>query len=50
MPTSTFDVIFREPATYELVKALGVLTRETTCRLFNILPSRISDFVITGGR
>jgi len=41
----TFDVIFREPATYELVKASGVLTPETVCRLFNIPPSRISDFV-----
>jgi hypothetical protein len=41
----TFDVIFREPATYELVKASGVLTAETVCRLFNIPPSRISDFV-----
>lgn len=41
----TFDVIFREPATYERVKKSAVLTRETVCGLFGIGPERISNFV-----
>jgi hypothetical protein len=41
----TFDVIFRDPETYERVKRSGVLTRATVAALFNIPDSRISDFV-----
>jgi uncharacterized protein DUF4387 len=41
----TFDVIFREKATYERVKRAGVLTRERICDLYGIGPERISDFV-----
>ena len=42
----TFDIIFREKATYERVKRSGVLTRETVCGLYRIPPERISDFVL----
>ena len=41
----TFDIIFRERATYERVKRAGVLTRETVCKLYRIAPERIADFV-----
>ena len=41
----TFDIIFREKENYELVKKSGVLTRETICKLYNINPERIADFV-----
>ena len=41
----TFDIIFRERATYERVKRAGVLTRQTVCRLYRIPPERIADFV-----
>ena len=42
----TFDIIFREKATYERVKRSGVLTRDSVCRLYRIRPERISDFVL----
>jgi hypothetical protein len=42
----TFDIIFREKATYERVKRSGVLTRDSVCRLYRIPPARISDFVL----
>lgn len=41
----TFDVIFREPETYALVKRSKALTRETVTNLFGIDPQRITDFV-----
>ena len=41
----TFDVIFRERATYERVKRARVLTRESVCALYRIPPARIADFV-----
>lgn len=41
----TFDVIFSDRATYERVKAAGVLTRETVAALYRIPQSRICDFV-----
>jgi hypothetical protein len=41
----TFDVIFRDRATYERVKRARVLTRETVCRLYGIADARICDFV-----
>ena len=37
----TFDIIFRDPQNYELVKKSGVLVAE----LFGIPDSRIADFV-----
>ena len=41
----TFDVIFRERATYEHVKRARALTPESVCRLYGIAPERIADFV-----
>jgi hypothetical protein len=41
----TFDIIFREPATYEAVKRSGALTRASMAALYRIDDSRISDFV-----
>ena len=41
----TFDIIFREKANYELVKASGVISRESMAKLFGIALDRISDFV-----
>jgi hypothetical protein len=41
----TFDIIFRERADYEMVRASGVLTRQSVARLFGIDDARISDFV-----
>jgi hypothetical protein len=41
----TFDVIFRDRETYEVVRQSRVLTRETVGLLYGIPASRISDFV-----
>lgn len=41
----TFDIIFREQASYEKVKAANVLTRESVAALYGIPRARISDFV-----
>ena len=41
----TFDVIFRERATYERVKRSQVLTRESLLKLYGIPPERLCDFV-----
>jgi hypothetical protein len=41
----TFDVVFRDRETYELVKRSGVLSRETVTRLYGIAPERITAFV-----
>lgn len=41
----TFDVIFREKETYEMVKRSGVLTRESVCNVLNVDPARLTDFV-----
>jgi uncharacterized protein DUF4387 len=41
----TFDVIFPDRATYDLVRESGVLSRGAVCRLFAIDPARISDHV-----
>ena len=41
----TFDIIFREPATYEHVKHSQALSRQSVAALFRIPPERISDFV-----
>ena len=41
----TFDIIFRERETYEMVKNSRVLNREYVAKLFGIPESRIADFV-----
>jgi hypothetical protein len=41
----TFDIIFREPATYEHVKRSGALSRRSVAALYRIPEERISDFV-----
>lgn len=41
----TFDIIFRDRETYEAVKRSAALTRDTVCRLYDIPPERLSDFV-----
>jgi hypothetical protein len=41
----TFDIIFADRASYELVRDSGVLSREAVCRIFAIDPARISDHV-----
>ena len=41
----TFDIIFREPDTYYMVKNSGAITRESIAKLYGIPDSRIVDFV-----
>ena len=41
----TFDIIFREKATYETVKRSGALTPETVCEILNVDRARLTDFV-----
>lgn len=41
----TFDIIFREKATYDMVKRSGSLTPASVCALLNVDPSRLTDFV-----
>ncbi|MFZ1337923.1 MAG: DUF4387 domain-containing protein [Paracoccaceae bacterium] len=41
----TFDIIFRESATYEMVKRAGVLTPDSVCRILNVARDRLTDFV-----
>ena len=41
----TFDIIFREQKTYEMVKNAKVLSKEYVANLFGIPESRIADFV-----
>jgi len=41
----TFDIIFRERATYERVKRARVLTRESVLKLYGLAPERLCDFV-----
>lgn len=41
----TFDVIFRDRETYELVKQSGAITKASVARLYRIPETRISDFV-----
>ena len=41
----TFDIIFRDRDTYELVKRSGALTAETVMRLYQVPPERITAFV-----
>ena len=41
----TFDVIFPDRASYELVRESGALSREAVCRIFGIDRTRITDHV-----
>jgi len=41
----TFDIIFREEATYKMVKDSKVLNKEYVADLFGIPMERIADFV-----
>lgn len=41
----TFDIIFRERETYEMVKRSKAISRESMCALLGLDPSRMTDFV-----
>jgi hypothetical protein len=41
----TFDVIFADRASYDLVRRSRALTRETVAALYRIPPNRITTFV-----
>ncbi|MGO4915962.1 DUF4387 domain-containing protein [Pseudogemmobacter sp. W21_MBD1_M6] len=41
----TFDIIFRENDTYQLVKRSKALTRESVCKVLNVDLARLTDFV-----
>ena len=41
----TFDVIFPDRATYDLVRDSGVLSRTAVCRVFGIDEAQITDHV-----
>ena len=41
----TFDIIFRDRASYERVKRAQVVTRDSIAQLYSIAPERIADFV-----
>ncbi|MCH8466558.1 MAG: DUF4387 domain-containing protein [Roseinatronobacter sp.] len=41
----TFDIIFRERESYDLVRRSGALTPESVCRVLNVDPARLTDFV-----
>ena len=41
----TFDVIFPDRASYDLVRESGVLSRAAVCRIFGIDAARITDHV-----
>ncbi len=41
----TFDIIFRERETYELVKRSGAVSKRSVATLYGIEEDRISDFV-----
>lgn len=41
----TFDIIFRERETYDLVRRSKALTRESVCKLLNVDIARLTDFV-----
>lgn len=41
----TFDIIFREKETYEMVKNSKVLNPQFVCDLFGIPEERLADFV-----
>jgi hypothetical protein len=41
----TFDIIFPDRASYDLVRRSGVLSRASVCRIFSITDERITDHV-----
>lgn len=41
----TFDIIFRERATYDMVKRSRALTPASVCELLNVDQGRLTDFV-----
>ncbi len=41
----TFDVIFRDKASYERVRESRALSREAICKIYGVPDSRISDHV-----
>jgi hypothetical protein len=41
----TFDVIFRDRATFERVRRSDVLSKDAVCRIFRIAPERITEHV-----
>ena len=41
----TFDIIFRDRESYELVKESGAVTAEAIARLYAVPPERITAFV-----
>ena len=41
----TFDVIFQDKKSYDLVRASRALSREAVCRIYGVPDSRISDHV-----
>lgn len=41
----TFDIIFRERETYEMVKRSRALTPHSVCERLNVDPARLTDFV-----
>jgi len=41
----TFDIIFREKETYDLVKRSKSLTPQSVCEVLGIDPARLTDFV-----
>jgi len=47
----TFDVLFRDDASFEAVRASGAITRETVARAYGVDPARVSSlFVVPEGR
>jgi len=41
----TFDIVFNDRQTYDLVRSSGAVTRETVAELYRIDKDRITDFV-----
>jgi hypothetical protein len=41
----TFDVIFSDKVTYDRVRRSGVLSRSEICRIFRVVPNRLTDHV-----
>ena len=41
----TFDVIFQDKKSYDLVRASRALSREAICKIYGVPDSRISDHV-----
>jgi hypothetical protein len=41
----TFDIIFDKKENYEMVKNSSVINEELICKLYNVTPDDITDFV-----